>query len=111
MKRSTPVGKRAAKCSGRENALWRHLAVGSSSLVTLRVLRELRSLGFAGRLTYKTDADTERGIYGSGAATYWSPPGRQSFAQPERGASAASRLMRPVDSLQGTPTAETPKGA
>jgi hypothetical protein len=30
----------------------------------LRVLKELRSMGFAGRLTYKTDADTERGIYG-----------------------------------------------
>jgi hypothetical protein len=54
-------------------------------LVTLRVLRELRSLGFAGRPHVQTDADTERGIYGSGAAIYWSPPGRQSFAPTRAG--------------------------
>lgn len=51
----------------------------------LRVLKELRSMGFAGRLTYKTDADTERGIYGPGAAIYWSPPGRQSFVPTRAG--------------------------
>jgi hypothetical protein len=40
-----------------------------------RVLRELRALGFNGRLSYKTDASTLTGQYGSGSATYVSQPG------------------------------------
>jgi hypothetical protein len=39
-----------------------------------RVLRELRALGFKGRLSYKTDASTLTGQYGSGSATYVSQP-------------------------------------
>ena len=40
-----------------------------------RVLRELRALGFNGRLSYKTDAATLTGKYGKGTATYVSQPG------------------------------------
>jgi len=39
-----------------------------------RVLRELRRMGFAGRVSYKRDSDTLAGVYGSGAATYVSQP-------------------------------------
>jgi hypothetical protein len=39
-----------------------------------RVLAELRRLGFAGQLSYKTDEDTGVGNYGSGAALYTSAP-------------------------------------
>ncbi|WP_164842753.1 putative phosphothreonine lyase domain-containg protein [Actinoplanes solisilvae] len=35
-----------------------------------RVLRELRELGITWRITYKTDDDTTRGVYGRHAATY-----------------------------------------
>ena len=40
-----------------------------------RVLRELRGLGVGWRLSYKTDDDTNSGIYGRGASTYTSPSG------------------------------------
>jgi hypothetical protein len=39
-----------------------------------RVLRELRHMGFTGRLSYKRDSDTLAGVYGSGAAIYVSQP-------------------------------------
>jgi hypothetical protein len=44
-----------------------------------RVLLELRRLGFGGRLTYKTDAATLAGKYGTGASTYVSAPGSDDF--------------------------------
>ena len=44
-----------------------------------RVLRELRRIGFKGRLTYKTDAATLRGVYGRGASLYVSSPGSGYF--------------------------------
>jgi hypothetical protein len=45
-----------------------------------RVLRELRRLGFGGRLSYKTDAATIAGRYGKGAATYVAAPGSGDFS-------------------------------
>ena len=40
-----------------------------------RVLRGIRDLGITQRLTYKRDAETHRGIYGSGSVYYRSPEG------------------------------------
>ena len=44
-----------------------------------RVLVALRDLGFKERLSYKTDADTLAGRYGSGAAIYVSQPDQHTF--------------------------------
>jgi hypothetical protein len=44
-----------------------------------RVLRQLRTLGFQERLSYKTDDDTIAGGYGSGSAIYVSQPGSNDF--------------------------------
>ena len=44
-----------------------------------RVLVGLRELGFAERLSYKTDAATHAGRYGDGVAIYVSPPGATWF--------------------------------
>lgn len=43
------------------------------------VLSELRTLGFNGRLSYKPDAYTLSGVYGSGAAIYVAQPGSLPF--------------------------------
>jgi hypothetical protein len=44
-----------------------------------RVLARLRELGFIGRLSYKTDAETLNGVYGKGASLYVAQPGLSVF--------------------------------
>jgi hypothetical protein len=44
-----------------------------------RVLRQLRNLGVSWRLSYKTDAATLSGVYGTGSAAYVSQPGSREF--------------------------------
>jgi hypothetical protein len=44
-----------------------------------RVLRQLRDLGVASRLSYKTDEATRLGAYGAGSAIYVSQPGSLGF--------------------------------
>lgn len=44
-----------------------------------RVLVALRELGFTGRLSYKTDADTGKGNYSEGVSVYVSQPGSMDF--------------------------------
>lgn len=48
-----------------------------------RVFAELRRLGFAGQLSYKTDADTQEGTYGKGSSLYTSAPGSLEFHTPK----------------------------
>lgn len=60
------------------------------------VLAALRRLGFDQRLTYKEDAATLTGVYGSGAGLYVAQPGSLEF----------TRRRRPVDPA-GIPPADT----
>jgi hypothetical protein len=48
-----------------------------------RILKELRRLGFVGRLNYKSDADTFSGTYGAGASLYTSAEKSLEFYTPK----------------------------
>jgi len=49
-----------------------------------RVLTNLRTLGIADVLLYKTDSDTRRGRYGTGASTFVAPATKMKLVIPKR---------------------------
>ena len=62
-----------------------------------RVLQALRALGVTWRITYKTDEDTDRGIYGRHAAVYISPSDSADFTK---------RIQRPQPRTSPRPEIE-----